>query len=634
MTEQLRKWILPVLAVAMGLQMLRLFIGSLTWYLRDTVGLSAISLAPYAILTFLVGFLAPLLWKIAGPRLALWIAAGGLSILRLAEQIVIDPGVDLLLSIAGVAAFVVYLPVFFGYLRSTVEFAGSRWALGLALGLAFDTALRGLFGTLDLTWIAGVVPLLITALMSALTLWAVWKEPAPEGTSDSAWRSSIPLIAIGPFMLLELLFFQSHGLLGEIGGLSPDLSFLLVMIGNLLLVIGMYSGFARTETYRTPLAIAAGAYLVLALATGERAGQAFLLTALVGQFVLGWGLSLVATRASVAQHAGLWRTGSLLPLGTLLFLLLTFAFYLSLDIALPFSRSAIPLTAAALLGLMLVLASWGLTRPDSNVDASPVWAAGALVAIPLAVWVFAGASPAAGEAGKFPVRVMTFNIHSAFGSLGRHDPEAIAQVIEAGRADIVGLQEVSRHRLLDGETDLATWLSRRLDMPIVFAGTEEPHWGNAILSRFPISDWGSGTLPRDGALLGRGYTWVKIDIGSGVPLLVIDTHLHQLEPDHDIRQIQVAALLEFWAARPNTILLGDLNADPGSAEMMLLSDGGLRDSWSEAGAGEGLTSQPTDLRRRIDWIWHSADLAANEAEVLQTLASDHLPLVVQIQAAP
>ena len=79
MTEKLRQWIIPILVVTMGLQMLRLFIGSLTWYLRDTVGLSAVSLAPYAFGTFLLALLAPLVWRVAGPRLALWIAAGGLS---------------------------------------------------------------------------------------------------------------------------------------------------------------------------------------------------------------------------------------------------------------------------------------------------------------------------------------------------------------------------------------------------------------------------------------------------------------------------------------------------------------------------------------------------------------------------
>jgi endonuclease/exonuclease/phosphatase family metal-dependent hydrolase len=229
---------------------------------------------------------------------------------------------------------------------------------------------------------------------------------------------------------------------------------------------------------------------------------------------------------------------------------------------------------------------------------------------------------------------MTFNIHSAFGSLGRHDPEAIAQVIEDSGADVVALQEITRDRLLDGASDLVTWLSRRLDMPILFNGTEEPHWGNAVLSRLPVLAHGSGELPRDRALIGRGYTWAEIDIGADDPLLVINTHLHQIEEDHDIRLLQVPVLLEFWNGRPNVVLLGDLNAEPDAPEMALLADAGLVDSWLESGSGAGLTWTAADLQKRIDWIWHSADLNGSQVEVIQTLASDHLPVMVQIAITP
>ena len=128
MADRLRQWVLPILVVTMGMQLLRLFIGSLTWYLRDTVGLSAVSLTPYAFGTFLVAILAPLIWRAAGPRLALWISAGGVAVLRLVEQIVTEPGLDLWLSMAGMAAFLLYLPTFLGYLRATTTNASPRWA--------------------------------------------------------------------------------------------------------------------------------------------------------------------------------------------------------------------------------------------------------------------------------------------------------------------------------------------------------------------------------------------------------------------------------------------------------------------------------------------------------------------------
>ena len=636
MTERLKQWILPILVVTMGMQLLRLFIGSLTWYLRDTEGLSAVSLAPYAFGTFVLAFLAPLLWRVAGPRLALWISAGGVAILRLIEQIVTEPSLDLWLSMAGTAAFLLYLPTFMGQSRATTDNAAPRWAYGFALGLAFDTALRGVFGTVDLTWRAGIVPLVVTALISALTLWAILQEPVPKSDADSetTWSGTIPLIAIGAFLLLEVLIFQSPGLLGELSGVGSSAAFLVVMIGNLLLVAGIFYGLARPKTFRGTLALAAGVFLVLAIVTAGQAGTAVLLTAALSQFVLGWGWAFLGVRASPAGRGGLTRTGLILPLGTLLFLVLVFAFYVSLDIALPFPRNAIPPASAALFGLMLMIASRGLQVSAAEGDTAPVWAASILVSVPLVMWIVAGPAPIPDPPTGAAVRVMTYNIHSAFGSLGRHDPEAIAKVIEDSGADVVALQEITRDRLLDGASDLVTWLSRRLDMPIVFNGTEEPHWGNAILSRLPVLAHGSGELPRGRALIGRGYIWAEIDIGAKDPLLVINTHLHQIEEDHDIRLLQVPVLLEFWDGRPNSILLGDLNSEIGAPEIALIEEAGLIDSWRETGAGLGQTWSARDPSKRIDWIWHTSDLVGSQPEVIQTLASDHLPVVVQIEPAP
>jgi endonuclease/exonuclease/phosphatase family metal-dependent hydrolase len=225
---------------------------------------------------------------------------------------------------------------------------------------------------------------------------------------------------------------------------------------------------------------------------------------------------------------------------------------------------------------------------------------------------------------------MTYNSHSGFSSAGRLDPEAIAQVIQASGADLVALQEVSRVRLLDGEADLVVWLSRRLGMPILFRGTEEPIWGNAILSRYPVLESGWGDLPREGTLIGRGYLWARIQVGGPAPLLLIATHLHHVETEGRVREAQVADLLTFWAGRSYSVLLGDLNAMPASLEMQRLAEAGLIDSWGQAGGGPGFTWPARDPYQRIDWIWHTADLSAASAEVIDSLASDHLPVLVTL----
>jgi len=281
-----------------------------------------------------------------------------------------------------------------------------------------------------------------------------------------------------------------------------------------------------------------------------------------------------------------------------------------------------------------VIASRRIRPVAERSELAPFWMAGVLLAVPLVVGMIQGPRPQPVLPAERPLRVMTFNIHSGFGSAGRHDPEAIARVIEDSGADVIALQEVSRVRLLDGGTDLAVWLSRRLEMPFLFHGEEEPIWGNAILSRFPILDHGQAGLPEEGALISRGYLWAEIDLGGEIPLLLIATHLHHVEADHDVRLSQIPVLLDLWGGRPVTVLLGDLNAEPDWEEMKLIYDAGLVDSWLETGGGDGFTWPAVEPHKRIDWIWHTADLVAVRVEVVQTLASDHLPVLAVIDNAP
>jgi len=171
-----------------------------------------------------------------------------------------------------------------------------------------------------------------------------------------------------------------------------------------------------------------------------------------------------------------------------LFLTLVFAFYLAQDIALPFPRQAFPAAAAALLGLFVLIASVQ-DRSQTKVaswDLSGISVAGILALVPFVYWALLGSGPLPEQPSGLSIKVMSYNIHSGFNFAGSQDLEAIADVIEDSGADIVVLQEVSRVRLMDGAADMPTWLSQRLDMPMLFQGTEEPIWGNAILSRYPV----------------------------------------------------------------------------------------------------------------------------------------------------
>ncbi|HEY44812.1 MAG TPA: hypothetical protein G4O11_12605, partial [Anaerolineae bacterium] len=476
-------------------------------------------------------------------------------------------------------------------------------------------------------------------LMVGLVLWLLWVEPFPvsEAPRGASWWEALPLLAFGPYLLIQAVIFQNQGWISGVGGLSSSISFLILMGGNFLAVVGCIWGFSRPHTFRPSLALVIAVYLGLATFYADQPGATFVVILFVGQLLMGWSWALLTSALSPTSHPGIGRITALLGLSMVLFLLMAFLYYISLDMAIPIPRSAILPIVSILFGLPLFFASIRLGGSPIVVwrDWTALTAAFVLAVVSLLYWVGTEVLPRPLDEAppSLPMRVMTYNIHSAYNIEGRQNPEEIARVIEASGADIIALQEVSRGWLINGSTDLASWLARRLNMQVLFKGTTGPMWGIAILTRYPIMDHGSGALPLAGSLLGRGYLWAKIDVGAQQPIQIIATHLHHVEGEGEIRLAQVPVLIEYWDHTPRSVILGDLNAVPGVAEIALFLQAGLIDSWTEVGSGDGYTYSSGDPFQRIDWIWHTPDLVALDVEVLQSTASDHLPVVITVDEA-
>ncbi|MGH3736700.1 MAG: endonuclease/exonuclease/phosphatase family protein [Micromonosporaceae bacterium] len=241
------------------------------------------------------------------------------------------------------------------------------------------------------------------------------------------------------------------------------------------------------------------------------------------------------------------------------------------------------------------------------------------------------------------LRVLTYNIHHGVGMDRRLDLERIARVIAGSGADLVALQEVDRHFApRSGFVDQAGWLGDRLGMHHAYGGSldldpDEPdrprrQYGNALLSRHPIEECGTTLLPRcevsrnpeDRSLLSG-----QLRAGE-VTVRVYTTHLHQSTQQGRLRQARRVRELIGAPAEP-VILLGDFNAAPGTEEVREIGRG-LRDAWREAGRwGRGHTFPAIWPRIRIDYVMASARFAVTGARVPRTRASDHRPVVVDLQ---
>jgi endonuclease/exonuclease/phosphatase family metal-dependent hydrolase len=224
--------------------------------------------------------------------------------------------------------------------------------------------------------------------------------------------------------------------------------------------------------------------------------------------------------------------------------------------------------------------------------------------------------------------VLSYNIHHGRGADGVIDLERIAAVIEDSGADVVALQEVDVRTTRANGVDQAAELGRLTGMHAFF-GKAIPYaggsYGDALLSRYPMRQTSSLLLPAAPNHEIRVAVRGIVQLPGGREVAIIGTHLDHTKDPSD-REAQARALNEAFLPAPlPTLLIGDLNAQPGSTPMRDL----LGHGWTAAD-GALRPTFPSDVpEHKIDWILkapgHGGRL--HTAEVLHApVASDHAPL--------
>jgi endonuclease/exonuclease/phosphatase family metal-dependent hydrolase len=168
------------------------------------------------------------------------------------------------------------------------------------------------------------------------------------------------------------------------------------------------------------------------------------------------------------------------------------------------------------------------------------------------------------------MRVLTYNIHGWRTIDGAPNLEAVARLIAATDADIVGLNEVFYPRTVEGTAGPALEaLAEGLGMHFVFgpcvrwpAQNNMPAdaYGNALLSRRPILASAAHHLTPVAGKEQRGLLEARIQTPGRDPLTVYVTHLDHT--DEDARLVQLRAL-RTWTVRDRNrphIVMGDFNA--------------------------------------------------------------------------
>ncbi len=237
--------------------------------------------------------------------------------------------------------------------------------------------------------------------------------------------------------------------------------------------------------------------------------------------------------------------------------------------------------------------------------------------------------------------IMSYNVHGCKGMDGFISTDRIARVIARYNPDIVALQELDVGRTRSASIDQAERIARRLEMSFHFHPAfrhKDGEYGNAILSRYPMSLMKKAALPKlwnKRFVESRGALWVAVEY-EGMKINIINTHLSLWAAE---RLVQVKSLLSTdWLQHPDcqgpVVLCGDLNMDPGSPVYKEICKS-MHDSQVML-----MGHHPTQTWfagypfRRIDHIFVTPEFQVHSIRVLHTaldkMASDHLPLIAEL----
>ena len=588
-------------------------------YLVQVVDVGAVAAGAVALGVFACGFLEPVVRRLLG-RWALPIVLLMLGIVRGVAQVSFFPAVDFGLAAAGTVLFLWSLPLMFRSIASAGQESGAHAAVAVLLGLAADTGVKGVFGTMELSWASGVAGRLVTSglmvlfnLLLILLLWRTASEYLEEERENGFAGAALGYVALGPALFLEMLLFQNVAQQTVYTGWQQPTVFALVMGANLVGVAAALVLVRWDRALPWPVMALLGIALIGA-ALEERSGGEAALAALTGHAAIAMVLASIVGNAGESSSGR--RLSAAIAGGMLLLPVLVFLYYAGFDVEIPVPKEVVPVVAALLVGLAAARGGLAPSSGGASVSRLALLLALALMALPLLRLATWDETPPAKKG--LPVRVMTYNIHQGFGIDGSPSLEEIARVIERQDPDIVALQEVSRGWMVNGSVDGLAWLSQRLGMEYAWGPATDSVWGNAVLSRFPIVEHGNQEMPNnDEILLDRAFLAAEIDLGGGETLAVAATHFHAGEDDSALRTPQARTVLEALDVGRATVLMGDLNAVSEDPEIRLIADAGLRDAFASAGATWGLE------RRRIDYIWTSPDLKVTDFAVHDSPASDH-----------
>jgi endonuclease/exonuclease/phosphatase family metal-dependent hydrolase len=242
------------------------------------------------------------------------------------------------------------------------------------------------------------------------------------------------------------------------------------------------------------------------------------------------------------------------------------------------------------------------------------------------------------------LRVATYNVHGCVGMDRQRSEARIAEVIAQLSVDIVALQELDLSRRRSAGVDQTGMIAEQLGWHSHFHPAmrrDEEHYGNAVLSRYPLSFRRAAELPGTAPFFCReNRAAIEMDVETNLGAVhIINTHLG-LGWRERLLQAQLFNSAEWHVAIADDaplILLGDFNSLPGSRPYHALTRY-LRDVRELVRATRPIRTFPTWFPAlAVDHIFVNAALQPLSLTVHRStvarIASDHFPLVAELAPA-
>lgn len=233
------------------------------------------------------------------------------------------------------------------------------------------------------------------------------------------------------------------------------------------------------------------------------------------------------------------------------------------------------------------------------------------------------------------IKIMTYNIHTAVapGTPGVVNMGAIAKVIIDQNADIIFLQEVDKNTGRNGYTkDQAAELGMLTKMNVAYFSAinyMQGYFGVAILSKYPLSNIRKMLLPKGNAAEEqRVMGLAQVDLPGKDSLVALVTHL-QHNSDAS-RLLQVKELVNATSSFTIPLVMGgDLNEQPSATDFFNIFDPGFTRTCTSCPN----TFPASNATAVIDYLAYKPAgrfSVSNHKVIMETLASDHLPVVSEL----